>query len=150
MIIENIPQETFYYLRRTGPFGNENYQLMTALKEIIREDSLNGEVKAILGISIWNSKIEKSVYDVGFTSKGIIDNKKLGSRLIKGGKYAVFVIPHTVEAVSSFWQEVASNTLFKTEDFIIDDKRDIMERYEESFIKQGLCEFCIPVTSKIK
>ena len=145
MIIENIPQETFYYLRRTGSFGNENYQLMTELKEIIREDSLNGEVKAVFGIPKWNNEIEKSVYDVGFTSKGTIDNKKLGSRLTKGGKYAIFVIPHTAEAVSLFWQEVAEGTLFKTENFIMDDKRDIMERYEESLIKQELCEFCIPI-----
>ena len=79
-------------------------------------------------------------YDVGLVVTGN-ENIGLDVRKIPDGRYAVFEIPHTAEAVSEFWNNLSS-LLGKLP---IDRSKPIVERYNAAKISNHLCEFCIPI-----
>ncbi len=59
-----------------------------------------------------------------------------------GGKYAVFLLDHTKEAVSEFWSnifsEIERNNLSIRE-------QPIIERYTSQMIDNHLCEILVPI-----
>ena len=61
----------------------------------------------------------------------------------QGGKYAVFIIDHTAEAVQKAWSEIFREVSNKG--YIIDFSRDIIERYAVKMIKNHKCEICVPI-----
>jgi DNA gyrase inhibitor GyrI len=91
------------------------------------DGSGDGSVGGSVGDSVGDSSTEKEVH--------------IGS--ITGGKYGVFTIDHTAEAVKRAWEEVFPQ-LF-AESYIPDSSRPILERYKAELIEQHLCEICIPI-----
>jgi len=63
---------------------------------------------------------------------------------ISAGKYAVFTIPHTVEAVQIFWSSFTGE-LQKTK-LQCDTTKPILERYKYKLVEEHKCEFCVPIT----
>ena len=76
-------------------------------------------------------------------AKDIATEDQVEIRNLCGGKYAVFTIDHTADAVANFWQS------FSTEMYscglTMDISRPIMERYSVKMVTNGLCEMCVPV-----
>jgi DNA gyrase inhibitor GyrI len=133
-------------MRRTGAYGAENYELMTALKKWAEQKGLFKD-SVIYGIARDNptdTPNEQCRYDVCLVAAAdcpIDDSVKRGE--IPSGKYAVFTIPHTAEAVQAFWGSVMD--VRKEKGLRPDTTKPILERYKYSLVENNKCEFCIPV-----
>ena len=143
--IEKLPSQPILYMRRTGAYGAENFKLMTALKEWASSKGLFVD-SIIYGIAHDDKHTppEKCRYDVCLVtnSNDLVDtNVKQGE--IPAGKYAVFMIDHTVEAMQNFWISII--TTLQTEKLQWDSTKPILERYKYRLVEDSLCEFCVPI-----
>ena len=141
--IENFENITIAYMHRIGKYGYENTLLMEKFKNYLKEHNLFNDNTVILGIALDDPKTTTPSnlrYDVGVIINEN-DNIQLDTRKIDCGKYAVFEIPHTADAVSDFWQNIGNLLSSLPADF----KKPVIERYSAQKISQHLCEFCIPL-----
>ena len=110
MVIEEFRNIRIAYMRRTGEYGIKNKELMETFKAYLRERNLLSADSTILGIALddpYSVEKESLRYDVGLVVTGN-ENIGLDVRKIPDGRYAVFEIPHTAEAVSEFWSNLPS------------------------------------------
>jgi DNA gyrase inhibitor GyrI len=63
--------------------------------------------------------------------------------LLPGGKYAVFQIDHTAEAVQRAWAGIFQELFGQGLQF--DESRPILERYQVKLVNNHSCEICVPV-----
>lgn len=147
MHIEIISETQVIYLRRTGPYGGDNRDLMERLKVWAAGNDLL-ETGAILGIA-WDDPAqtppERCRYDVFLASDGHFPEPEaeMSLGLLPGGRYACFQGPHTPEGVQSLWQE--SFAALPELGFCPDPACPVIERYRPKLLAQGICELCIPV-----
>ena len=143
MVNEEFRNIRIAYMRRTGEYGIKNKELMETFKAHLRERNLLSADSTILGIALDDPEsVEKENlrYDVGLVVTGN-ENIGLDVRKIPDGRYAVFEIPHTAEAVSEFW----SNLPFLLGRLPVDRSKPVIERYNAAKVSNHLCEFCIPL-----
>ncbi|MFW2487807.1 AraC family transcriptional regulator [Clostridium chromiireducens] len=146
--IEMISSCEIAYIRRTGPYGPENVQIMEQLKSWAREENLFNESSIILGIAQDNPKITEPKdcrYDTCLvvSDEFKVDNKYINFGKIIGGKYCVFKISHTAEDMQKAWDEIFSE--LSKRDYESDDRRPIIERYAIQMINKHFCEICVPI-----
>ena len=147
MHMETMPEIAVIYLRRTGPYGGDNHDLMERLKSWAAGNGLL-ETGVILGIA-WDdpaqTPLECCRYDVCLTLRGHFPKPEAGMALgqLPGGRYACFQGPHTPEGVQTLWRE--SFSALPRLGFRPDPARPVMECYRTELLAQGLCELCIPV-----
>lgn len=145
---ENLPSSKVIYMRRTGKYGSENYKLMDTFKKWIQENNLYNQDTVIYAIPMDNPEIVDPCqcrYDVCINKP---QNQKFSLNQIKcrkleGGKYLVFLIPHTVKAVQTAWKMC----FFELEKlgYLLDKCRPLMERYRKTLVDRHCCELCIPI-----
>lgn len=144
-IIEQLPVQHIAYMRRTGAYGSENYKLMASLKEWAGRKGLL-EDGIIYGIAQDNDNTppEKRRYDVCLViAPDYPADNEVQRGEIPGGKYAVFTISHTAEAVREFWSSVIR--VLEEEGLQFDMAKPILERYTYKMVEDGKCEFCVPL-----
>lgn len=146
MVIEEFRNIRIAYMRRTGEYGIKNKELMETFKAYLRDKKLLTADSTILGIALDDpNSVDKSNlrYDVGLVRAG---NEDIGLdvREIPDGKYAIFEISHTAEAVS----ELCGNLPSLLGKLPIDRTKPIIERYAVDKVANHLCEFCIPLISQ--
>ena len=146
--IEPLSDCRVAYMRRTGAYGRENYELMSRLKDWAENNGLLGSNSVIYGIAHDNFETtppEKCRYDVCIiVSEEYTLDESVQEGRISNGLYATFTIDHTVKAVQEFWN--SCHTLIRRKKYQIDPSRPILERYKSELIDKGLCEFCVPIT----
>lgn len=148
MIIEQMPLINIVFKRNVGPYGESNYITMERIKAFAKDNNLFNDDTIILGISRDNpetTKPEKCRYDacVVVSENFKIEEQDIQKGIIEGGKYAVFIIEHTVEAVQEAWKEIFQEVL--SNGYKMDFSRDIFERYAVKMIKNNKCEICVPI-----
>ncbi|KEJ01939.1 AraC family transcriptional regulator [Clostridium botulinum] len=146
--IEMIPSYKIAYIRRTGPYGSENVQIMEQLKNWAREKNLFNENSIILGITQDNPKFIEAKdcrYDTCLvvSDEFKVDNKYINFGKTIGRKYCVFKISHTVDAMQKAWMEIFSELSKRNYEF--NDRRPIIERYAMQMINKHYCEICVPI-----
>ena len=144
-IIERLPVQSIAYMRRTGAYGSENYQLMASLKEWASKKGLLEDC-IIYGIAHDNEKTppEQCRYDVCLTTTAdFLPDESVQRGELQSGTYAIFIIPHTAEAVQGFWESLLD--VMNKNDLRLDSSRPIMERYDYRLVENGKCEFCVPI-----
>ncbi|WP_027634672.1 AraC family transcriptional regulator [Clostridium hydrogeniformans] len=146
--IEMIPSYKIAYIRKTGPYGSENVQVMEKLKSWAREKGLFNERSIILGIAQDNPQFTESKYCRYDTCLVISDELKSDNKHINfgrtmGGKYCVFKISHTGEAMQKAWMEIFPELSKRNYEF--DDRRPIFERYSMKMVNKHYCEICVPI-----
>ncbi|NSB22089.1 DNA gyrase inhibitor GyrI [Clostridium beijerinckii] len=102
--IEIIPEYKIAYIRKVGPYGLENVQVMEQLKSWAKENSLFNERSIILGITQDNPEITEPVdsrYDACLvvSDEFYFESTNINIGKTIGGKYCVFKINHTVDAI---------------------------------------------------
>ncbi len=146
--IEIMPSCTVAYMRQIGPYGLGNGQLMEKFKGWVKADNLLNQKSSILGIAQDNPLLtapEDCRYDVclivpnGFVAEA--EEVKIGH--LSGGKYAVFKLAHTAEAVQKAWDEFP--LVLDAQGFKYDESRLVLERYSLELIEEHFCELCVPV-----
>ncbi len=148
MSIETISQCSIAYIRQIGAYGENNIQTMEQLKCWAKANNLMNSKAVIFGIAHDDpQKIppENCRYDVCIL---LADERfRAGSDIqygkIAGGKYAVFTVKHTAEAVEQAWMEIFS--ALSERSCIVDTTRPILERYAAEKVEQHLCEICVPI-----
>lgn len=146
--IEEMSKSRIAYMRRVGPYGAGNYALMKKSKEWAKANGLFTASAVILGISQDNPAVtppESCRYDVGIvvsedftTTDTDVDVAEL-----PGGKFTIFTIDHTAEAIQKAWGEIFVQLSAKSQQ--PDISRPILERYIPAMIDKHLCEICVPV-----
>jgi DNA gyrase inhibitor GyrI len=146
--IETIPFYRIAYIRQIGPYGQNNVQTMEKLKIWANSNSLLDEQSIILGIAQDNPELvdpETCRYDACLVipDNYCINEDSISDGCIPGGKYAVFKIKHTAEAVQKAWLSIFPE-LFK-QGLQLDETRPILERYQTKLLKEYYCEICVPI-----
>lgn len=142
MYIEEFNDITIAYMRREGAYGSENKALMEKFKSYLNQHHLLKN-SVILGIALDNpytTETAKLRYDVGIVVENN-QNTGLETRIIPNGLYAIFEVPHTLEGVNYFWNQLEQ----LTDNLSVDKKKPVIERYSFDKVKNHLCEFCVPI-----
>ena len=148
MIIEQMPLINIAFIRNIGPYGKSNYITMERIKKFAKDNNLFNEDTIVLGIARDNpetTNIEKCRYDacIVVSENFKTEEQDIQKGIIEGGKYAVFIIEHTAEAVQNAWNEIFDRIL--SSGYKMDLSRDILERYAVKMIKNHKCEICVPI-----
>lgn len=146
--IEEMPKSRIAYMWRVGPYGADNYALMKKFKEWAKANGLFTASAVILGISQDNPAItppEQCRYDVGVvvSEQFTTTDTDVDVAALPGGRYAVFTIDHTEEAIQKAWSDIFVQLLAENQQ--PDVSRPILERYIPAMIDKHLCEICVPV-----
>jgi DNA gyrase inhibitor GyrI len=146
--IEEMSNSRIAYMRRVGPYGADNYVLMKKFKEWAKSNDLFTKSAVILGISQDNPETtppKSCRYDVCIVVADdyVISDTDVNEAKLPGGRYAVFTIDHTAEAVQKAWGEIF--TQLSVQGQRPDFSRPILERYIPAMIDKHLCEICVPV-----
>ncbi|MDS0526103.1 GyrI-like domain-containing protein [Clostridium sp. SHJSY1] len=146
--IEIIPANTIAYIRNIGPYGIKNIQTMERLKDWAKSKNLFNDESIIFGIAQDDPKVtqaENCRYDacIVVSKDYIITDDYIKESTLIGGKYAVFKINHTAEAVQKAWGDIFHELLINGYEF--DKSRLIMERYIVKMVNNHFCEICVPV-----
>jgi len=148
IMIEKIPAYKITYIRQIGPYGINNKQTMEKLKEWAKSNHLFNDESIIFGIAQDNpetTKPENCRYDtcIVVSNDYLVTDDYVREGDIVGGKYAVFKINHTAEAVQKAWIDIFPELLKQGYQF--DEVRPIIERYIVKMVNNHHCEICIPI-----
>lgn len=144
--IEELAESRIAFFRNVGEYGEkQNKELMESFKQWVLENGVfdNSPILAIPQDNPAVTPKEECRYDVCV----IIQNdyhvaKPAQVGTFTGGKYAVFLLDHTKEAVSEFWgnifSEIAKHNLSIRQ-------QPIIERYTSQMIENHLCEILVPI-----
>lgn len=146
--IEEMSKSRIAYMRRVGSYGAGNYALMKKFKEWAKANGLFTASAVILGISQDNPATtppESCRYDVAIvvSEQFITTDTDVNVAELSGGRYAVFTIDHTAEAIQKAWGEIFVQLSAQGQQ--PDASRPILERYIPAVIDKHLCEICVPV-----
>lgn len=146
--IETLSSTGLAYFRSIGEYGSAKNN--ATMEEAKARAEMNGcsNQYTILGIPQDDPAVtpsEKCRYDVGIL---INDERQAASPamygVVEGGQYAVFILDHTREGVSNFWNQVFQ-TIEQHQLSVRDEP--IIERYTPNMIEQHLCEILVPIHS---
>lgn len=144
---ETIPVQNYFYIRRIGSYGTANNQLMDKLKYWLEQHQLLNEQTTIYGIAWDNPNLvskEKCRYDVCSPVVTDISSETIAiDSVVPAGNYIVFTIRHTSQEISDFWENFEQ--ILQQKAIRFNHKKPILERYRSQFIKQELCEMCVPI-----
>lgn len=143
-----MPNLNIVFMRKTGAYGLHNTKLMTSFKKWLESNDLLHDESVVLGIAQDNPlfvKPEDCRYDVALivSDANRINDTTIMNGLVKGGKYAVFKINHTAEAMQQAWQEIFQE--ISKEGYLLDESRPSIERYAIHMVNNHYCEICVPI-----
>lgn len=147
MVIETWEECRIAYMRRTGGYGAGNRQLMEKFKSYLRTNAWFREDTILLGIALDDparTPEAEQRYDVGLVLTGGECPCGLPVRSVVGGRYAVFAVAHTEEAVTEFWRTLPASLA----GLPWDSTRPVLERYAAAKVAAHRCEFCIPLRER--
>lgn len=140
--LESLPCTT---LINKGAYGENNKKLMEKMKEYAKSKDIFNEDTVIYGIALDNPNeipSEQCRYEVALVVDSF-KNHKLNNKYLNLGKYAMFLVDHTPEAVKEFYESL--QTILSVNNLNYDSKRLIIEKYHMKQIKKHKCEIGIPL-----
>ncbi|WP_088049387.1 AraC family transcriptional regulator [Virgibacillus dakarensis] len=144
---ETLPNYRIAYMRRVGPYGPANYQVMERLKKWAKEKNLLKSA-TLFAISQDNPETtlpENCRFDAGIViSKDYQLDDSVYEGELSGGKYLIYEVKHTAQAIQQAYAAIFPS--LKSNGYQIDNK-PILERYTGDMINNPYCEICVPVKS---
>ena len=145
---ETMQPCTIAYMRRTGAYGIECKAVMEQLKSWAKQTNNLNDDSIILGIALDNPEVtapESCRYDACLVVSNNFhtDDDNVHTRKLNGGKYCLFSVTHTTEAIQQAWSTMF--TEISTLGYALDFSRPIIERYAMKMINKHLCELCVPI-----
>ncbi|WP_141434492.1 GyrI-like domain-containing protein [Bacillus sp. 03113] len=143
--IETLPKYRVAYVRRVGPYGSANIEVMEKLKKWAREKNLL-ESATLLAIPQDNPETtlpENCRFDACIViSKDYQIDDTISENEFSGGRYLIYEVKHTAEDIQKAYTDIFSS--IQSSGYQIDNK-PIMERYIGDMITNPYCEICVPV-----
>jgi len=148
IMVEKMPTYRIAYIRKIGPYGMNNVQTMEELKKWAKLNHLFNDESIIFGIAQDNpetTKPENCRYDtcIVVSNDYSVTGGYVREGNIVGGKYAIFIINHTAEAVQKAWIDIFPE--LSRQGFQFDERRPIIERYIVKMVNNHYCEICVPI-----
>ncbi|RLL43680.1 DNA gyrase inhibitor [Oceanobacillus piezotolerans] len=142
---EIIPNYRIAYIRRVGPYGPANKEVMEKLKGWAREKNLL-QTSILLAIPQDNPEDtppEECRFDacIILSKDNTIDDTVCEGELY-GGKHLIIQVKHTEEDMQKAYADIFP--LLRNNGYQIDN-RPIMERYTVDMVNNHYCEICVPV-----
>lgn len=156
MKIEQFREKTVAFIRRVGPYGAKNKEIMEQLKAWAQTNKLVDKDNMILAFIHDNPQTtlpQNCRYDVCVVLPPNWKQNKENEVTFKTtkeavGNYAVFTVTHTPLAMQQAWGEIFRE--LEENSYLLDEKKPIVERYQQEFVENHLCEICVPVQVKGK
>lgn len=148
IIIEEMKQLRVAYIRNVGPYGVSNYETMKKIKTWAKDNDLVNDELIILGIAEDDPQITKPE-ECRYDACAVVDeNYHINDSIVSegriaGGKYAVFKVEHTAEAVQQAWNSIFEK--ISNHGCNMEGTRPILERYKMDMVMNGYCEICVPI-----
>ena len=143
--IETLPTYRVAYLRRVGPYGSANYEVMEKLKAWAKEKKLldSATIFAIPQDNPETTLPENCRFDacIVVSEEFQLDDTIMENEL-PGGRYLVYKVEHTAEEIQKAYKEVFSSLQSNGYQF---DNKPIMERYVGDMTSNPDCEICVPL-----
>ena len=143
--VETLPNYRIAYMRRIGPYGPDNIEVMEKLKKWAKEKKLLGSA-TILAIPQDNPKTtlpENCRFDACIViSKDFQIDDSVCEGELSGGKYLIYEVKHTADAIQKAYADIFPS--LQQNGYQIDHK-PILERYTGDIIHNPFCEICVPV-----
>lgn len=144
--VETLPNYRIAYVRRIGPYGPANIELMEKLKKWAKERNLlkSATLFAIPQDNPETTPPENCRFDVCIVlpEDYQVDDSVLKGEL-SGGKYVVYEVKHTSDAIQKAYTEIFQS--LKSSGYKMDDNKPIMEKYTGDMFSNPYCEICVPV-----
>lgn len=146
--IEQQSPQPIAYIRRVGAYGIGNIQTMEQLKSWAKFNHLMNEDAVILGIA-WDNDEETALEHCRYDACILLDKRDFPEDsavqydILSGGRYGVFTVPHTAEAMMQAWVELFPD--LAQMGYTLDPNRPILERYAARKVAAHLCEICVPI-----
>lgn len=121
----------------------ENAALMAKMKKRITEKGALAGRYNYMGSALGQSPYNTAPfvrYDV--CTQGLLN---LPVQTLPEGKYLIFILPHTTEALAQAWAGCFDAAA--AQGYTIDFRRPIMERYVKKEVDRHRCDLCLPITS---
>lgn len=145
---EIIPSYEIAYMRKKGPYGDSNAEVMEELKSWAKANNLLCGDSIILGIA-WDDPSSTAPCECRYDSCIIIKNdlvikdNDVSRGIIDGGRYAVIKVLHTSQDIKNAWEGIF--TELSVQGFEVDMARPVIERYADKMLKNNYCEICVPI-----
>ena len=145
--IKNVPSSKVAYIRKVGPYGEDNFKTMNKLKKWAKDHQLLKD--SIIFARIHDNPIFTPPENCRYDACIIIDEdlkteeSSLKSDFIHGGRYAVLETEHTEAGVQKAWDYVYNSIGEKRINY--NQSKPILERYKDELVKKNKCEICVPI-----
>lgn len=145
--VETLPNYRIAYMRRVGPYGPANIEVMEKVKSWANGKKLldSAMLLAIPQDNPVTTPPQNCRFDACLViSKDYqIDNSICESEL-SGGKYLIYEVNHTVEDIQKAYADIFPS--LQNNGYQVDNK-PIFERYTGNMMNNPNCEICVPVKS---
>lgn len=144
--VEEMSPLPLAYMRRIGPYGEGNRMLMEQCKAWAKARGLFTPEGILLGIAQDgpDTPPKHCRYDVALVvDEGFAYDDAVQPARLPGGRYGVFLIPHTPQGLQQAWQNLFSE--LGARGLAWDTSRRILERYVPQKVDNHLCEICVPI-----
>jgi DNA gyrase inhibitor len=143
--VETLPSYRIAYMRRVGPYGPANKEVMEKIKKwAMEKDLLHSAI--FLAIPQDNPETtlpENCRFDacIVISKDEPIDNTVCEGEH-PGGKYLIYEVKHTEQDIQKAYEDIFPS--LQSSDYIMDNK-PIIERYISDMIDNPYCEICVPI-----
>ncbi|SOC15566.1 DNA gyrase inhibitor GyrI [Ureibacillus xyleni] len=143
--IETFPTYRIAYMRRVGEYGPANMEVMENLKKWAKENNVL-ESATLFGIP-QDNPVTTNPNNCRFDACIVIPNDfqlddSVHEGELSGGKYLVFEVRHTAEAIQNAYAEIVPS--LQSNGFQM-RSNPIMEKYTGDLISNPYCEICVPI-----
>lgn len=145
--IETLPNYRIAYMRRVGPYGPANIEVMERLKKWAKKKDLL-ESAILFAIPQDNPKTtppDHCRFDacIVIPHDYQVDDSVFEGE-ISGGQYLIYDVKHTAEAIQKAYSDIFSS--LQNNEYQLDN-RPIMEKYVGDMVNSPYCEICVPLKS---
>ena len=143
--VETLPNYRIAYIRRVGPYGPANIEVMEKLKKWAKEKNLllSSTLLAIPQDNLETTLPENCRYDACIViSKDYQIDDSICEGELSGGKYLIYEVKHTAEDIQKAYADIFPS--LQSNGYQIDNK-PIIERYAYDMVINHYCEICVPV-----
>lgn len=145
--IETLPNYRIAYMRRVGPYGPANIEVMERLKKWAKKKDLL-ESAILFAIPQDNPKTTPPDHCRFDACIVIPHDYQVDDTVFEGeissGQYLIYEVEHTAEAIQKAYSDIFSS--LQNNEYQLDN-RPIMEKYVGDMVNSPYCEICVPLKS---
>lgn len=134
-------------MRRVGPYGPANVEVMERMKEWAKDRNLleSATLFAIARDNLERTPPENCRFDacIVISKDDQMNDDVVNEGELPGGKYAIYKVRHTVEDIQKAYDGIFPS--LEGGGYQVDNNKLIMEKYIGDMDNEPYCETCVPI-----